>query len=124
MVQHELRSLNLAAQEAQPGLWAGNRVVRMTNGDYLIYAFWHGMNMGFVDHLFLAHGSDGRWYYSSYHFCQQLTTIRFYPRPLSIADFASKYSLREFDGKSDICLQPTYTWSGTDETTEPPPPAP
>jgi hypothetical protein len=28
--------------------------------------------------------------------------------PGSIADFVSKYAAREFDGKSDLCLQ--HTW--------------
>jgi len=30
----------------------------MTNGEFLVFAFHHGFNNGFVDHLFLAHGTD------------------------------------------------------------------
>lgn len=40
--------------------WAHDQVLLMTNGEYIIYAFRHGANNGFVDHLFLGHGSDGR----------------------------------------------------------------
>src|SRR4051794_36169934 len=39
----------------------------MTNGEFLVYSFRHGFNSGFVDYVFLAHGSNGRWYYSTYH---------------------------------------------------------
>ena len=79
----------------------------MTNGEFLVFAFRHGFNDEFVDHLFLAHGSDGRWYYSTYHFCNQMAAVITDEPPGSIAEFTRRYSVREFDGKSDICLQPT-----------------
>jgi hypothetical protein len=107
-VQSDLATLTADSANTQLGTWAGNQVIRMINGEYLIYAFWHGSNMGYVDHLFLAHGSNGRWYYSTYHFCQQLVAIRSDDPPASIADFATKYSLSEFDGQSDICLNRTW----------------
>jgi len=79
----------------------------MTNGEYIIYAFWHGANSGFVDHLFLGHCSDGRWLYSTYHFCNHMAGADADP-PGSINEFAATYSAREFDGKSDMCLK--HTW--------------
>jgi len=88
--------------------WIHDHVLLMSNGEYLIYAFRHGFNDGTIDHLFLAHGSDGKWYYSTYHFCSHMAMIRSNNTPASIADFASRYSLRVFDGKSDECL--TRTW--------------
>lgn len=87
--------------------WTHEHVLLMTNGEFLVYAFRHGFNNGFVDHLFLAHGSDGRWYYSTYHFCNHMVGADADP-PGSIAEFASKYEGRVFDGKSDVCLQ--HTW--------------
>jgi len=88
--------------------WTGEHVLLMTNDEYLVYAFRHGFDNGFVDHLLLARGSDGRWYYSTYHFCNHLTMLLSDPPPSSIAEFASRYAAREFDGKSDECLQ--HTW--------------
>ena len=87
--------------------WVHEHVLLMTNGEFLVYAFRHGFNNGFVDHLLLAHGSNGRWYYSTYHF--HITEGSENP-PGSIAEFASRYAAREFDGKpdSDTCLQ--HTW--------------
>jgi len=86
----------------------GEHVLLMTNGEYLIYASRHGAESGFVDHLFLAHGSDDRWYYSTFHFCNTMAMVRAENPPGSIAEFASKYAARQFDGKSDVCLQ--HTW--------------
>jgi hypothetical protein len=88
--------------------WTHEHVLLMTNGEYLVYASRHGFNNGFVDHLFLARGSDGHWYYSTYHFCNSMAGVGGEDPPGSIAEFASRYAVREFDGKSDVCLQ--HTW--------------
>ena len=85
-----------------------DQVLLMTNGEFVIYASRHGANNGFVDHLFLGHCSDGRWLYSTFHFCNSMAMIRGEDPPGSIAEFAKRYSAREFDGKSDKCLQ--HTW--------------
>ena len=88
--------------------WAGEQVIVMTNDEYLVYASRHGHDNGSLDHLFLAHGSDGRWYYSTYHFCNNMAGVIGDDPPGTIADFARRYAVREFDGKSDVCLQ--HTW--------------
>jgi hypothetical protein len=88
--------------------WAHDHVILMTNGEYLVYEFWHGFNSGTVDHLFLAHGTDGKWYYSTYHFCSHMAGILGDDPAGSISEFAKRYSVREFDGKSDECLK--HTW--------------
>ena len=107
-VRSELVTLKADPTNDRLGSWAGDHVILMTNGEFLTYAFWHGQNAGYVDHLFLARASNGRWYYSTFHFCNLLAGIRADNPPSSIDDFVKKYSLREFDGKSDICL--THTW--------------
>jgi hypothetical protein len=88
--------------------WAHDHVILMTNGQYLAYAFWHGFNSGSVDHLFLAHGTDGKWYYSTYHFCSHMAGILGDDPAGSIGEFVGRYALRDFDGKSDECLK--HTW--------------
>lgn len=99
-IKHPTPSLNFG--------WTHDHVLLMTNDQFLVYAFRHGFNNGFVDHLFLAHGSDGRWYYSTYHFCNGMAGVASDDPPGSIAEFATKYAAREFDGKSDECLK--HTW--------------
>lgn len=88
--------------------WTHDHVILMTNGEYIVYASRHGANSGFVDHLLIGHGSDGRWLYSTYHFCNMLAALRGDDPPGSIAEFQKSYFAREFDGKSDDCLK--HTW--------------
>ena len=90
--------------------WTHDHVLMMKNGEHIIYAYRHGRNSSF-DHLFLGHGSDGRWLHSSYHFCNSMVMLNSDDAPGSITEFAQSYSAREFDGKSDECLQ--RTWNGT-----------
>lgn len=90
-----------------PYSWIDNHVLLMTNGEFIIYEYRHGRNIYFPPHLFLGHCSDGRWLYSSYHFCNNLAMLGGDDPPGSIAEFEKKYSAREFDGKSDVCLKMT-----------------
>jgi hypothetical protein len=107
-IRRELESLKASKGQGENQEWTGDHLLLMTNDQYLIYAFWHGFNSGFVDHLFLAHGSDGKWYYSTYHFCNHMAAVFAEEPPSSIAEFTNRYSTREFDGKSEACLQ--HTW--------------
>jgi hypothetical protein len=87
--------------------WTGERVLRMTNGSYLCYRFRHGKNQGYVPHLFLARSSDGRYFYSSFHFCTRMGIVRMDDPPGSLNEFMRRYAVREFDGASLECLQQT-----------------
>jgi hypothetical protein len=104
----ELEKLKASRGAGDRQQWTGEHVLLMTNDEYLVYASRHGFNNGLVDHLFLARGSDGRWYYSTYHFCNSMVAAMSDDPPGSITEFAKTYSAREFDGKSDVCLQ--HTW--------------
>lgn len=106
-VRTELEAMKAERRESGETTWAGDRVLRMKNGEFIVYEYRHGRNDYFPPHLFLGRCSDGRWIYSSYHFCNSMSMIEFDPIPNSIADFAKKYSAREFDGKSDECLNLT-----------------
>ena len=88
--------------------WTGDRLIVMTNGEYLVFASRHGFNNGFINHLFLARGSNGKWLYSTYHFCNSMAMIAGEDSPGSIAEFSKRYAVREFDGKSDVCLEKTW----------------
>jgi len=77
----------------------------MTSGGSLVFAFRHGFNNGFIDYLFLAQGSDGCWHHRTCHFCNRMAAAIGNDPPGSIAEFARCHSVREFEGKSDVCLQ-------------------
>jgi hypothetical protein len=57
--------------------------------------------------LFLGHGSDGRWFYSSFHFCNYMAMVSGEDAPGGIAEFTNRYAVRQFDGQSDECLKHT-----------------
>ena len=87
--------------------WTSDRVLVMTNGEYLVFEARHGFNNGFINHLFLARGSNSKWLYSTFHFCSHMSAVSGDDPPGSIAEFCTKYFAREFDGKSDVCLEKT-----------------
>jgi hypothetical protein len=107
-VHVELEQLKAEPHGSPNFRWTSDHVLMMTNGEYIIYASRHGANSGFVDHLFLGHGSDGRWLYSTYHFCNSMCGVLGEDPPGSITEFAGRFFAREFDGRSDECLQ--HTW--------------
>ena len=106
-VRRELDELRMPKTKDTDLGWAHEHVLLMTNGESIIYDYRHGANIYFPPHLFLGHCSDGRWLYSSYHFCNSMNMVRWDDPPGSIAEFAERYSAREFDGRSDECLKMT-----------------
>ena len=107
-IRRELNEIKARTSAKVPLGWTHEHVLLMTNEEYLIYAMRHGRNDGSLDHLFLAHASDGRWLYSTFHFCNGMVAIMSDPPPGSTAEFQNRYAVREFDGKSDECLK--HTW--------------
>ena len=92
--------------------WIGTNVLLFTNGEHFVYAHIDSKQDSRIHDLFIARGSDGKWYYSTFHFCIDMITVRGEilgkPAHGSLAEFAATYHLREFDGRSDECLQQTW----------------
>jgi hypothetical protein len=114
LISNEVAILHDEAK-AEPGDgWIGTNLVLMTNGEYLVYAHIDAKQDRRIHDLFLARGSDGKWYYSTFHFCIGMITLRMgggfmgEGRHGSIREFASEYALHEFNGLSDECLKKTW----------------
>lgn len=60
--------------------------------------------------LFVGRGSDGRWYFSTFHFCVGRCVLELEEQPATLASFVDGYWLVPFDGKPGHCL--TDTWTG------------
>jgi hypothetical protein len=88
--------------------WLSGQLIVMRNGDWLAYSNICRKEPGHIYDLFLARGSDGKWYYSTYHFCIGMIVLRMEDQSESLAGFAKTYFLRPFDGHSDECLQKTW----------------
>jgi len=59
--------------------------------------------------IFVAKASDGKWYYSDYHFCKEMVVLMSNGQPDSLDQFEKEYYLVPFDGSSDDALKPTWT---------------
>jgi hypothetical protein len=59
-----------------------------------------------VHDIFIAKGSDGKWYYTDFHFCVRMMVLN--DQPASLAEFKHRYFLAEFDGVSDAALERSW----------------
>lgn len=88
--------------------WLSPHLILMRNGDWLAYANICQKEDHRIQDLFLGRGSDGRWFYSTYHFCKGMVVLRMEEQSDDLAAFAKTYYLLPFDGHSDECLQKTW----------------
>jgi hypothetical protein len=88
--------------------WLSEGLIVMRNGDWLAYANICQKEDSRIRDLFLGRGSDGRWYYSTYHFCKGMIVLRMEEQSDDLPAFAKTYYLRTFDGRSDESLQKTW----------------
>lgn len=92
------------------GAWVGEHVVVMRDGQWVVFRnecnHWHQL----LGDIFIGKASNGRWYYSSYHFCCQMIVPKMDDQPADLSTFARNYFLREFDGNSDEAI--SKTWDG------------
>ena len=105
---NEITSLRAQIADGDEGWWVGTNVLVMTNGEYLVYAQMCSKQDPKVRDIFLARGSDEKWYYSTYHFCIGMLTLRIEEAPGSLREFATNFFAAEFDGKCDACLEKTW----------------
>jgi hypothetical protein len=93
--------------------WISEDLIVMTNGQWMAYRNVCQKEDDRIRDLFLGFGSDGRWYYSTFHFCVKMQNlsvakdIKALGPPRNLTEFSKQYYLREFDGHSDECLKDT-----------------
>lgn len=94
--------------------WLSQDLILMTNGEWIAYSSFCRKQSFWIKDIFIGCGSDGKWYYSTYHFCVGMCAMTMdydrpeRPQPESIAAFAKRHALKEFDGKADECLEETW----------------
>ena len=105
--------------------WISKDLIVMTNGQWLAYRqVCYKEETQFpeqaqIPDIFLGRGSDGRWYYTTFHFCVNMQNLseetKAFPSlglPGSLNQFSNRYCLQEFDGQSDQCLKDTkHLWN-------------
>lgn len=98
----------IAADGNIEGNWIADELLLMKNGDWIAYSSKCRKEDWRIHDIFIGRASDGKWYYSTFHFCIAMSSLRGSEQPPSLARFISDYSLREFDGRSDECLKKTW----------------
>jgi hypothetical protein len=89
--------------------WISEDIILMTNGEWMAYRNTCAKEEGRIPDLFIGRGSNGKWYYSTYHFCIGMIVLKtMSDQPESLTKFRSDGYLREFDGHSDECLRKTW----------------
>jgi len=93
--------------------WLTDRMILMSSGEWLVYkSHCNKVAPHPVRDIFLAKSSNGKWYYSTCHFCVGMCALAMMQDrpPYDLETFAFRYHLKEFDGVSDVCLQQTQTF--------------
>jgi hypothetical protein len=107
---NEIQSLrSKPATDSEWENWISSDLILMTNGDWVVYRNVCWKEPSHIPDLFLGRASDGKWYYSTFHFCIRMIVLKdMLGQPESLANFATNCYLREFDGHSDDCLKSTW----------------
>lgn len=95
--------------ESEWDRWISEDLILMTNDEWMVYRNICAKEKRRIPDLFIGHASDGKWYYSTYHFCIGMIVLKtMMDQPESLAKFRDECYLREFDGHSDECLKKTW----------------
>lgn len=94
--------------------WLSDRMMLMKSGEWLVYrSHCHKEEPRNVQDICIAKGSNGKWYYSTCHFCVGMISLLGFQenqeeiQPKDLAWFLKNYQFKEFDGQSNECLKTT-----------------
>lgn len=92
--------------------WVSDRLILIKNDEWLVYkSHCAKKDPHNVADIFIAKGSNGKWYYSTYHFCVDMFVLKYmneFGQSKNLKEFMSRYYLKTFDSKSNECLLKTY----------------
>ena len=92
--------------------WKRGFLFQMKSGEWMAFTNICGKSNFRIYDLFIGRASDGKWYYSTYHFCIGAIALRMRAdaegQPENMAQFVQEYYLKEFVGSSDECLRKTW----------------
>ena len=98
----------LGTNRSEKVRWVSDRLILTRKGEWLAYANVCRKQDRQIHDLFIARGSDGSWYYSTYHFCVGMVALKMDDQPKDLTAFIQAYYLRPFNGRSDDCLAKTW----------------
>ena len=109
---NELRKIDFSSgkpklSNIQDGWFSPNGVL-MKDGSWIVFRSICTKANPKIHDIFIGVASNGKWYYSTYHFCIGAIVILMDDQPESLDSFIKQCHLKEFDGVSDDCLQSTW----------------
>jgi len=108
VIFNEIEAMKTTPLESEWDTWISDDLILMANGQWITYRNVCRKEEERIPDLFLGLGSDGRWYYSTWHFCVRTINVKdVMVQPKSLTEFSKTYDLREFDGHSDEYLKET-----------------
>jgi hypothetical protein len=108
IAQHIATISALPPRERAVDRWFTEELLLMQNGDWVIAQHACRKRPPGIHDLFIGRASDGKWYYSTFHFCVGFASLGGETQPPTLHDFTRLYHLIEFDGRSDDCLNATW----------------
>ena len=88
-----------------PSDWLSDNLILMANGEWIVYSAECGAADWRKCDIFVGKASDGKWYYTTYHFCGMINLLF---QPPNLTSFIRHYALGEFDGNPES--HPPATW--------------
>ena len=102
----DLAKIRMADDPGEPPLSAD--MILLKNDEWLVYRSIAGKEDWRFDDIFIAKASDGKWYYSTYHFCVRMIVLHLHPQLDSLDQFKKAYFLREFSGNATDPMPRTW----------------
>lgn len=109
-IASEVRKTRTEMAKTEPGSgdWISQQLILLKNDEWMVFANKCRKEDKRIHDIFVGRGSNGKWYYSTYHFCIGMVGVRIDEQPESLTALVQRYSLVEFDGRSDECLKITW----------------
>lgn len=98
----------IAKIDRPEGNWFTADMLCFRNGEWMVCRSICNKQNAAIKDLFIGYGSDGKWYYSTFHFCVDKCVLDIQSQPESLAKFVDSYWLVAFDGHSNDSLRKTW----------------
>ena len=88
--------------------WMTNNLIVLKSEEWLIFTNACQKEDWRLQDMFIGKASDGKWYYTTYHFCIGMKVLPVMGQPENMQAFKTKYFVRWFNGAQEAVL--TKTW--------------
>lgn len=108
----EISRTTAAAVKSPYNGWVGDELLVTKNGEWIVCqnVCTKEEHTPVRRDLYVGRGSDGKWYYSTFHFCVGRIVLQMERQPDTLAQFVDGYWLKPFDGNSDESLNQTWNF--------------